>query len=199
MKAIVSILLFAVLTLQPLFAQQGEKSGSDVYSRIEKMISKQRYTDAYNAADSLRAAAMSRARAGQAVEAVSRQLLTSTWYMERAAINYQEDAADSSLARFRAILPSHTRGPHAVPHFPRQHRLGADGYGGLAQGAEHTNSRFLLRTEGSPVQHHSYDVRPVDAVGHKQCAAEKEDRVARPTDFMVQKQTLKGEYQSFIV
>ena len=105
MKAIVSFLLVAVLALQPLFAQQGEKSGSDVYSRIEKMISKQRYTDAYNAADSLRAAAMSRARAGQAVEAVSRQLITSTWYMERAAINYQEDVADSSLARFRAILP----------------------------------------------------------------------------------------------
>ncbi len=105
MKAIVSFLLVAVLAFQPLFAQQGEKSGSDVYSRIEKMISKQRYTDAYNAADSLRSAAMSRARAGQAVEAVSRQLLTSTWYMERAAINYQEDAADSSLARFRAILP----------------------------------------------------------------------------------------------
>ncbi len=105
MKAIVSFLLVAVLASQPLFAQQGEKSGSDVYSRIEKMISKQRYTDAYNTADSLRAAAMSRARAGQAVEAVSRQLITSTWYMERAAINYQEDAADSSLARFRAILP----------------------------------------------------------------------------------------------
>ena len=105
MKAIVSFLLVAVLASQPLFAQQGEKSGSDVYSRIEKMISKQRYTDAYNAADSLRTAAMSRARAGQAVEAVSRQLITSTWYMERAAINYQEDAADSSLARFRAILP----------------------------------------------------------------------------------------------
>ena len=105
MKAIVSFLLVAVLALQPLFAQQGEKSGSDVYSRIEKMISKQRYTDAYNAADSLRTAAMSRARAGQTGEAVSRQLITSTWYMERAAINYQEDAADSSLARFRAILP----------------------------------------------------------------------------------------------
>ena len=109
MKAIVSFLLVAVLASQPLFAQQGEKSGSDVYSRIEKMISKQRYTDAYNTADSLRTAAMSRARAGQAVEAVSRQLLTSTWYMERAAINYQEDAADSSLARFRAILPYLTR------------------------------------------------------------------------------------------
>ena len=67
MKAIVSFLLVAVLAFQPLFAQQGEKSGSDVYSRIEKMISKQRYTDAYNTADSLRAAAMSRARAGQAV------------------------------------------------------------------------------------------------------------------------------------
>ncbi|MBO7577295.1 MAG: hypothetical protein J6T03_07495, partial [Bacteroidales bacterium] len=116
MKAIVSFLLVAVLALQPLFAQQGEKSGSDVYSRIEKMISKQRYTDAYNTADSLRAAAMSRARAGQTVEAVSRQLLTSTWYMERAAINYQEDAADSSLARFRAILPYLTHVDRTLCH-----------------------------------------------------------------------------------
>ncbi len=105
MKAIFSLLLVAVLACSPLFAQQGEKSGSDAYSRIEKLIYNQRYTDAYNAADSLRTAAMSRARAGQTGETVSRQLITSTWYMERAALQYQEDAADSSLARFRAILP----------------------------------------------------------------------------------------------
>ena len=105
MKAFFSLLLVAVLACSPLFAQQGGKSGSDAYSRIEKQIYNQRYTDAYNAADSLRKAAMSRARAGQTGEAVSRQLITSTWYMERAALQYQEDAADSSLARFRAILP----------------------------------------------------------------------------------------------
>ena len=105
MKAIFSLLLVAVLACGSLFAQQGGKSGSDAYARIEKMIYNQRYTDAFNAADSLRTAAMSRVRAGQTGEAVSRQLITSTWYMERAALQYQEDAADSSLARFRAILP----------------------------------------------------------------------------------------------
>ena len=105
MKAILSFLLVAVLALQPSFAQQDNEGKPDAWSRIEKMISKQRYTDAYTLADSLRTVAMTRAEAGQKGWATSRQLLTSTWYMERAAINYQEDVADSSLARFRAILP----------------------------------------------------------------------------------------------
>ena len=105
MKAIISLLLVAVLAFQPLFAQQGVEGKPDAYSRIEKLIKKQHYTDAYTLADSLRTAAMTRARAGQTGWAVSRQLLTSTWYMERAALQYQEDVADSSLARFRAILP----------------------------------------------------------------------------------------------
>ena len=77
----------------------------DVFSRIEKMMNKQHFTDAYTLADSLRTAAMTRAKAGQSGPAVSRQLLTATWYMERAALQYQEDVVDSSLARFRAILP----------------------------------------------------------------------------------------------
>ncbi|MBR3413522.1 MAG: hypothetical protein IKG81_12620 [Bacteroidales bacterium] len=78
---------------------------TDVYYRIEKLIYKQRYADAYQVSDSLRADAMSRVKAGQVDPMVSRQLLTATWYMERAAINYQEDVVDSSMARFRAILP----------------------------------------------------------------------------------------------
>ena len=105
MKAIFSLLLVAVLACSPLFAQQGKTGTADAYTRIEKLIYNQHYTDAFNAADSLRKAAMARARAGQTGEAVSRQLLTATWYMERAALNYQEDAADSSLSRFRAIMP----------------------------------------------------------------------------------------------
>jgi hypothetical protein len=105
MKPIVSLLIVAVLALQPVFAQQGNNGKPDAWSRIEKQLSSQRYTDAYTLADSLRTVAMGRALAGQRGPATSRQLLTSTWYMERAAINYQEDVADSSLARFRAILP----------------------------------------------------------------------------------------------
>lgn len=98
--ALLFVLLFvAVGTL----TAQGDYA--DVFSRIDKMISKQRYTDAYTLADSLRTAAMSCAKGGQTGVVVSRQLLTSTWFMERAAINYQEDVVDSSLSRFRAILP----------------------------------------------------------------------------------------------
>ena len=105
MKPIVSLLIVAVLALQPVFAQQGNNGNPDAWARIEKQLSNQRYTDAYTLADSLRTVAMGRARAGQRGPATSRQLLAATWFMERAAINYQEDVADSSLARFRAILP----------------------------------------------------------------------------------------------
>ena len=105
MKPIVSLLIVAVLALQPVFAQQGNNGKPDAWARIEKQLSNQRYTDAYTLADSLRTVAMGRALAGQRGPATSRQLLAATWFMERAAINYQEDVADSSLARFRAILP----------------------------------------------------------------------------------------------
>ncbi len=105
MKAFLSFLLVAVLALQPLFAQGGDMGDPDVFSRIGKMISNQRYTDAYTVADSLRDAALKQAKAGRSDGTLSRVLLTSTWYMERAAINYQEDVADSSFARFRAIMP----------------------------------------------------------------------------------------------
>ena len=105
MKPIVSLLIVAVLALQPVFAQQGNNGKPDAWARIEKQLSNQRYTNAYTLADSLRTVAMGRARAGQRGPATSRQLLAATWFMERAAITYQEDLADSSLARFRAILP----------------------------------------------------------------------------------------------
>ena len=105
MKAFLSFLLVAVLALQPLFVQGGDMGDPDVFSRIGRMISNQRYTDAYRVADSLRDAALKRAKAGRSDGTLSRVLLTSTWYMERAAINYQEDVADSSFARFRAIMP----------------------------------------------------------------------------------------------
>ncbi len=80
---------------------------ADRFGRIEKMIGNGRYTTAYEAADSLRRQAL--ADAGARRDARSRQLITATWYMERAAINYQEDVPDSSMARFRAILPYLTR------------------------------------------------------------------------------------------
>ena len=78
---------------------------TDVFSRIEKSIQYQRYTDAYAVADSVRTDALRRMGATGVTNEISRTLLTSTWYMEVAAINYQEDVKDSSLARFRAILP----------------------------------------------------------------------------------------------
>ena len=101
MKRVFLLAAFHLAVVGMLSAQ----GTADVYSRIEKLIYKQRYADAYQVSDSLRADAMAHVRAGQADPVVSRQLLTATWYMERVAINYQEDVVDSSMARFRAILP----------------------------------------------------------------------------------------------
>ena len=91
--------IWLVATACTLSAQ----NGSDRFTRIGKMISQGHYTSAYEAADSLRREALKNSKASR--NARSRQLLTATWYMERAAINYQEDVPDSSMARFRAILP----------------------------------------------------------------------------------------------
>ncbi len=103
MKRIASILFLMVLVVVPLNAQRGVQGASQQYSRIQKLLDKQHYADAYAAADSLRKGALACAKKGDAD--VSRVLLTSTWYMERAALQYQEDVQDSSLARFRAIMP----------------------------------------------------------------------------------------------
>lgn len=101
MKRVLLLAAFHLAVVGMLSAQ----GTADVYSRIEKLIYKQRYANAYEVSDSLRADAMAHVRAGQIDPVVSRQLLAATWYMERVAINYQEDVVDSSMARFRAILP----------------------------------------------------------------------------------------------
>ena len=75
------------------------------YGRIENQLNQQHYTSAYQTADSLRTWALTQVKKNGVNEDLSRCLLTSTWYMERAALNYQEDVKDSSLARFRAVLP----------------------------------------------------------------------------------------------
>ena len=101
MKRVLLLAAFHLAVVGMLSAQ----GTADVYSRIEKLIYKQRYANAYQVSDSLRADAMAHVRAEKTDPVVSRQLLTATWYMERVAINYQEDVVDSSMARFRAILP----------------------------------------------------------------------------------------------
>ena len=75
------------------------------YDRIEKLLYQQHYTSAYQTADSLRTWAWDQVKKKGDDEELSRCLLHSTWYMERAALRYQEDVVDSSMARFRAILP----------------------------------------------------------------------------------------------
>ena len=75
------------------------------YDRIVKLLYQQHYTSAYQAADSLRTWAWEQVKKNGDDEELSRCLLHSTWYMERAALQYQEDVVDSSMARFRAILP----------------------------------------------------------------------------------------------
>ncbi|MBQ6068098.1 MAG: hypothetical protein IJK84_01225 [Bacteroidales bacterium] len=103
MKRLVILLVTSVLAMLPLQAQRTANNVEGRFLRIQMLLDKQHYTDAYAAADSLRKEAFVRAKKGDT--AVSRVLLTSTWYMERAALNYQEDVKDSSLARFRAVMP----------------------------------------------------------------------------------------------
>lgn len=105
MKRIVFPVAFVVAACCSLFAQPKVDNSLNSFGRVEQLMGQRHYTSAFALADSLRREAMSRAVAGSVDAVVSRQLLTSTWYMERAAINYQEDVADSSLSRFRAIVP----------------------------------------------------------------------------------------------
>ena len=95
-----------VFTLALLFAwSAASQNVQRSYGRIENQLNQQHYTSAYQTADSLRTWALTQAKKNGVNEDLSRCLLTSTWYMERAALNYQEDVKDSSLARFRAVLP----------------------------------------------------------------------------------------------
>lgn len=75
------------------------------FARIDGLLNRQRYADAYAVSDSLRKAALGRVSAVGVTNELSRTLLAATWYMEKASVAYQEDAMDSSMARFRAILP----------------------------------------------------------------------------------------------
>ena len=101
MKKVLSILLLAALLAGGARAQ----SPAERFARIEASIKNQHYADAYKAADNVREEALRRASAEGATDSLSRALLASTWYMEVAAVNYQEDARESSLARLRGILP----------------------------------------------------------------------------------------------
>ena len=105
MKRIVFLIVFAAMAGGILYAQPKTDSRKNPFNRIEQLLKQQHYSTAYGVADSLRLEALQELKKAGLGAALSRQLLTATWYMERAAINYQEDAADSSLARFRAILP----------------------------------------------------------------------------------------------
>lgn len=101
MKKLFVISIFFVALAGGAFAQ--EPAGA--FARVAAHIKNQHYADAYTLADSLREEALRRAATEGATDSLSRALLTATWYMEVAAVNYQEDARDSSLAHFGGILP----------------------------------------------------------------------------------------------
>ncbi len=110
MKKIASFVFFALVLMTSVQGQTPDATLATRVGRVQKLIMQQHYTSAYAAADSIRAEAMRMTAQLQTADAdVSRQLLTATWLMEMAAVKYQEDAMDSSMARFRAIMP------HLVP------------------------------------------------------------------------------------
>lgn len=108
MKKLGLVLLLTIL-IPAAFAQRSN-SESD-WSRIENLVKKQRYSSAYQVADSL-----FRQPAGTDRGKLSRRRLTAAWYMARIAAEYQEDAADSALARYQALLPTLTPVDQAICH-----------------------------------------------------------------------------------
>ena len=110
MKKIASLVFFVLVLMKSVQGQTPSATSATRVDRVQKLIMQQHYSTAYVAADSIRAEAMRMTAQLQTPDAdVSRQLLTATWLMEMAAVKYQEDAMDSSMARFRAIMP------HLVP------------------------------------------------------------------------------------
>ena len=98
------ITLLAVVAVLPLFAQNAASQEASYMERFERLMGKYHYSAAFSLADSVRNEALAQARKSPTAE-TSRLLLSSTWCMYRASRYYQEDVYDSSMARYRAILP----------------------------------------------------------------------------------------------
>ena len=101
----------------PLCAQRGSIEYKLMFARVSDLYRKQHYRDAYQLADSIRQDAWQGAERMKVTgDALSRQLLTACWWMQRIGNNYMEDATDSALARYRSAMPRLTRVDRCVCH-----------------------------------------------------------------------------------
>ena len=112
------ITLFAVVAFMSLFAQEADTQVRSFSECFERLMDKRHYSDAYALADSLYVETDWKIRRLEDEKGKdpfqSKLLILSTWCMERAAVHYQEDAYDSAMARYGAILPFLTPADRAL-------------------------------------------------------------------------------------
>ena len=112
------ITLFAVVAFMSLFAQEADTQARSFSERFERLMDKRHYSDAYALADSLYVETGWKIRRLEDEKGKapfqSKLLILSAWCMERAAVHYQEDAYDSAMARYGAILPFLTPADRAL-------------------------------------------------------------------------------------
>ncbi len=85
-----------ILTLLALCAAAFSLSAQTDWAQVERLIGDGSYKTAYGKAEAVY----------NNKSAASRQRLTAAYYMAQAAVSYQEDARDSAVAHYRALLPA---------------------------------------------------------------------------------------------
>ena len=85
-----------ILTLLALCAAAFSLSAQTDWAQVERLIGDGSYKTAYGKAEDVY----------NNKAAASRQRLTAAYYMAQAAVSYQEDAHDSAVAHYRALLPA---------------------------------------------------------------------------------------------
>lgn len=99
------LFLFAILAVSLAFAQKNNGS----WAKVESLMDKQYYSQAYKVADSLFNDALKKSD--------SRNSLIGARYLSQIGSEYQENSTEMSLARYKEILPSLDRIDQAVCRF----------------------------------------------------------------------------------
>ena len=97
-RVLLAFSLLALVSVIPLQAQNKQVNG--VWRQVDSLMNKQYYSQAYEAAEKIYNNAVA--------EHNSRRTLEGARWLSIIASEYQEDSADSSLARFQRILPTLT-------------------------------------------------------------------------------------------
>lgn len=105
---LVSLPMFGAVAAQTIPSLSSLGDWKQAWSEVESLTRKESHTTAY-------ARTLQLMQAAQASRS-SRNTLAAAWYLARIAAEYQEDAADSALARYQEILPALDPVDQAVCH-----------------------------------------------------------------------------------